>query len=309
MTSDKLKKFQDEIESATDLLHGRLDLQVLQPDSPATPLPSLLEQCQIMLDDVKIRATPPIRLLHHLACTGGTLISRCLACMPNINLLSEVDPLSRQMEHLLFGPTDLILLAKKATRRPEDDLLIDIFLAGLDVIYQNTRRQGQDLVLRDHAHSQFTFGPDIPKRPFLDQIVGRTTPTLSLVTVRHPLDTFISLDKNDWRHFSPFTLEEYAQRTLAFLDHYKGHPIFRYEDFVLDPESQLQQMCDHLQLRYIPDFRMTFSAITISGGSGRGGWRIEPLPRKPIPDQIAAQLHNNSSYDTLCARLGYDTMP
>ena len=60
--------------------------------APAPPLPSLLEQCAAM-----VAAQPgpqPYRVLHHMACTGGTLISRCLATMPNVVLLSEIDPLS-----------------------------------------------------------------------------------------------------------------------------------------------------------------------------------------------------------------------
>ncbi|EMI22529.1 hypothetical protein RMSM_00554 [Rhodopirellula maiorica SM1] len=32
-------------------------------------------------------------LLHHLARTGGTLFSRCLAAMDSVYLLSEINPL------------------------------------------------------------------------------------------------------------------------------------------------------------------------------------------------------------------------
>src|SRR5512145_1245226 len=40
------------------------------------------------------RATrPPLRLLHHMARSGGTLISKCLGCMSGVVLLSEIHPL------------------------------------------------------------------------------------------------------------------------------------------------------------------------------------------------------------------------
>ena len=37
---------------------------------------------------------PPIRVVHHWACSGGTIISRSLAQLPNVVLLSEVHPLA-----------------------------------------------------------------------------------------------------------------------------------------------------------------------------------------------------------------------
>ncbi len=37
----------------------------------------------------------PIRIIQHLSCTGGTLISKFLAAMPNVVLLNEVNPLSQ----------------------------------------------------------------------------------------------------------------------------------------------------------------------------------------------------------------------
>jgi len=38
---------------------------------------------------------PLIHTLHHLACTGGTVLSKCLAAMPRVALVSEVNPLNR----------------------------------------------------------------------------------------------------------------------------------------------------------------------------------------------------------------------
>ena len=36
---------------------------------------------------------PTLRLVHHMARSGGTLISRCLGCMSGVLLLSEIHPL------------------------------------------------------------------------------------------------------------------------------------------------------------------------------------------------------------------------
>ena len=40
---------------------------------------------------------PVIRLIHHMARTGGTLICKCLACMKQVIMLSEIHPLGTRM--------------------------------------------------------------------------------------------------------------------------------------------------------------------------------------------------------------------
>ena len=46
-------------------------------------------QCKLMGGGNKMVT---IRVLHHMARAGGTLISRCLGCMRNVILLSEIHP-------------------------------------------------------------------------------------------------------------------------------------------------------------------------------------------------------------------------
>ena len=45
---------------------------------------------------------PRIRLLHHLARSGGTVISRCLGAMDRVVLLSEIHPLGVRMFDPLY---------------------------------------------------------------------------------------------------------------------------------------------------------------------------------------------------------------
>src|SRR5690606_33987373 len=146
---------------------------------------------------------PPVRLVHHLACTGGTVISRCISAMPNVRLLSEVDPLSPLTHQNKFIPADLLGLAKLGSRPPDIETLLQIFREGVKVLHEDCRLRGLDLVLRAHSHSQFMHGPDIPPRPGLQEIVATAFPVQSVVTVRDPLDSYLSLLKNGWEHFTP----------------------------------------------------------------------------------------------------------
>jgi len=50
----------------------------------------------------KNKKKPVIHVLHHMARSGGTIISRCLGCMNNIALLSEIHPYG--YENQLINP-------------------------------------------------------------------------------------------------------------------------------------------------------------------------------------------------------------
>ena len=122
----------------------------------AEPLPSLLEQCRALTRQAADPAEP-IRLLHHFACTGGTLITRCLASMPNTQVLSEVAPHSRLdwLQHTGFAPTDLIRLLRGSSRGSTTELDSRVFLAGFRPVYEDCGRRGLRLLLREHAHSKY----------------------------------------------------------------------------------------------------------------------------------------------------------
>lgn len=181
-----------------------------------------------------------------------------------------------------------------------------MFLAGLAVLYTQARRQGEHLVLREHSHGQFHFGAAVPERPTLRAIVQRAYPTRALVTVRHPFDTFLSLQDTGWvQHFSPPTLDEYARRVHAFLDAHAGCPLVRYEDFVADPAATMQRIFEVLELGYNSDFVESFAAIELSGDTGRRGDRISPRPRRAHPPALEQEARASEAFQTLLDRLDY----
>lgn len=251
-------------------------------------------------------ARPLLRTVHHFACTGGTLISRCIAALPAVRLLSEVDPLSRMGPAQDFLPNDLIGLARHGARPPGEEVLEAMFLGGLEALRAATAAGGMDLVLRDHAHSQFCFGADIGARPTLLETLQGAYEMRALVTVRHPLDSYLSLLRKRWTQFSPATLPEYARRYHAFLDRYEGCARLRYEDFLAGPEAAMREICAVLELRFAPEFTTRFAGIHLSGDSGRRGGGIAPRPRRPVPEGLMRLTESNAAYRALCTRLGYD---
>lgn len=293
------------INDALELLQARTRRsgQMILPDQP---LPSLFERCHQIVARSERRGSVPVRTLHHLACTGGTLISRCLAAMPNIRLLSEVDPLNQQTGKAQFAPSDVVRLSRFAARPVTMEKEVDIFLGGLRVVMEDSTASGLTLVLRDHPHSMFHNDLAPKERPTLREMLQGKFPLLSAVTVRHPLDSYLSLCTQGWnRHFSPNTLNEYCLRSHRFLDRHDDLALFRYEDFISAPEEAMQGLCDVLSLTYNPDFPQLFQALKLSGDSGRKGMEIKLHPRRQIPDEIGVQLPKSAAYAALCERLGY----
>ena len=272
----------------------------------ADPLPSLLSQCEAFCDSVP--ETEPVRTIHHMASSGGTMISKCLAALPNTLLLSEINPLStlhiREGEKQ-FSPTDLLLALRKAVRPQDEDTLIRVFLSSMTALRAESAAKGLRLVLRDHPHSSFCTTAEAAARPTLYELLAPEMPCRSVVTVRHPLDSYLALQQNKWLHFSPSTLEEYAVRYEAFLDRHAGIPVCRYEDFVADPEATLEQICGYLELPTMAGVAELISAVTLTGDSGRRSAIIEARPRRPVPDELRAAALVSKTYQRLCERFDY----
>lgn len=284
---------------------------------PAEGLPSLLDECAAL-----IRAAPgpePVRLVHHLACTGGTLISRCVAGLPNSVLLSEIDPLglapflcpgpeagAAWPGKLPFRPTDVLVALRGALRPVPDALVCDAFVACIEAAQEALSRNGQTLVIRVHSHSQFCSDADPDARPTVAEMLAPHWPTRAVVTVRHPLDTFLSLQANNFIHFAPFTLDEFSRRHHLFLDRHADLPVLRYEDFVATPERGLREIAGHLELSYAASALDTFDVVRLSGDSGRTGGAIRARRRREVPDAVAGEVGRSAAFLSLCGRLGYD---
>jgi len=269
---------------------------------------SLLEQCLSLCAQHQDVAPEPIRLVHHFACTGGTLLCKCIAAMPNVQLLSEVDPLSTVLEQPgkpRFSATDMVTVMRQSTRGANAELLIELFLNDLGIIHTDTITLGQRLVVRDHAHSHFCFGSEIQARPSLREIVSSRFPIRSVVTVRHPLDSFLSLEANGWLNFSPATIDEYCRRYIAFLNAYEGVPVLKYETFISAPHEVMRNVCSLLEISYSDQFIDLFGVFRLTGESGRRSNFIEYKPRRPVNERLSKEIHQSNHYQTLRAMLEY----
>ncbi len=253
--------------------------------------------------------TEPIRVIQHLSCTGGTLFSKCIAAMPNIVLLSEVYPLSThslQLDNLSgFYPTDVITLARLGKAPAIDDLCEKIFLGEIHAVEEHLRNFGKRLVLREHSHSNFLGKCDPTINKTIPQILDSISQVVSIVTVRHPVDSYLSLLRNGWIHFDPKIFDEYCRRYLIFLNCNESAPVYKYEDLLESPEDVLQQICDYFKIPYNQDFQDYLEIVSATGDSGRRSIHIGKRKRRPLDKDLLSEVKASRNFSKLCELLGY----
>jgi len=306
MAPSELRSLSSVLDEALSLLDGQGPRSEQHAVAEAVQ-PSLFEQC-IELCRQGAQELEPIRTIHHLSCTGGTLITKCLASMPNVMVLNEVDPLSTmrfKSEKPGFTPTDMLALVRQGNQKVSEDLLIRLFLQNLELLRKDLSSAGKRLVLRDHNHSHFLTGATVRQRTSVLKMVAERFSTHSILTVRDPLDSYLSLVSLGWLHFQPSSFDEYCRRYMLFLDGHQGLPIFKYETFVDEPAATMEQMCAALRLRYSASFTDTFDVFRFSGDSGRSGVTIEPRPRRSYDEAFLAEAQASASYRLLAERLSY----
>lgn len=282
------------------------------PDGPVPeePLPSLLRDCEAACAALDAAVPEPVRTVHHFACSGGTILSRCIAAMPNTVLLSEIDPFSTLAQSKVqFSPRDLLQQSQTGLRQLDDTGVAETFLASVGAMYKANSRTGRRLVIRDHTHSHFCTGVDPHGRPTLRKVLQERFPLRSLVTVRHPLDSFMSMSKNGWVMFEPETLDEYCRRYTLFLDAYDDVPVLRYEDFVSDPDRGVAKIAKILSLPINVHWREILPIIVVTGDSGRKGDKIAARARQTISTELTDACRASQFYNAVCTRLGYDPAP
>lgn len=259
------------------------------------------------------RSKPVIPVLRHLARSGGTVISRCIGCMRGVAMLSEVHPANmvvtqpiRQAREWFGLVTDADITRWKRAGPPT-------LLQLVALCEQRAKAGGKRLVLRDWTHLDYIGVPYAePSMGFAvgDALAGAYG-VAEAVTVRHPLDQFLSLARMDIMR-GRLTPAGYLRGCAAFAEHAAEVGFVRYEDFTADPEPALRTLCERLTLEYDPSWRERWSSYTrvtgdtASGSRGSRSSEIRPMPRGPLPDGLHEGFLASADYRRACGLLGYE---
>ena len=253
-------------------------------------------------------AREKIRCVHHLARTGGTLISRCLASMHGVCLLSEIhpnttdrfSPVQQAAEwHGLVDPDERTHLE---TDTPQS------FVTTMQLLAQRCRQRDSVLVVRDWSHIDFHGFPfhDAPASQLtLRRVLEAELDVLSVATVRHPVDHYLSLKRLAVLQ-SQWDDTKVLRGIREFAEQVQGLPWFRYEDFANDPDQVLKQICHAWEVPFDPGYRQRWPHYTrITGDRPRGGDRITVPQRRPIPDAYWSIFGASEDLRAALELLGY----
>jgi hypothetical protein len=255
------------------------------------------------------RAT--LRLVHHMARSGGTLISKCLGCMSGVVLLSEIHPLgTNQFNPLVQAQRWYGLLSSQDLHDLKSRGRIG-FVDAIELIRRRADDCGQRLVIRDWSHLDFTGVPFIAKpahRLLTAEALARRFELLQVCTVRHPLDQWLSLSQLAVVQ-GRLTLEGFLAGYRRFAEVASGIGFHRYEDFTADPERVARSLCAKLQLRYDRGFKERWRDYTFVTGDvagSRAGGEIRPVPRRESAPELLVALAANQDYLASLELLGYE---
>lgn len=257
---------------------------------------------------------PKIRLLHHMARSGGTLISKCLGCMDGVMLLSEIHPSGTRW----FNPIGQAQQWYEAFTADEIEAFrrqgqIDFADAITQIAWRAGERR-QTLVLRDWSHLDFTGVPFVRKPAHRLMLAEALRPHCDLVqacTVRHPIDQWLSLSRLQIMQGRLF-LEPFLEGYRRFAEVALEIGFVRYEDVTDRADAALADLCLRLEFDFDPTFGerwATYDKITGDTSGSRGGQQIRAVPRREVAPEVLAAVAGNDDYRAALELLGYEHPP
>lgn len=236
--------------------------------------------------------------LHHLACSGGTIITKCLAAMPSTIVLSEIHP--DRAAQPAFHPLNQIMHGYGSVLTPNHLKAVrGHFRREIGLAYGIAHSTARTLIVRDHSHVDFVWRSEA--RSKLVDALSREFQIRSVVTIRDPKEVWLSLKREGWFDGTP---DELCRAHLRMIDAFPNASFFRYEDFTNRPDQVLRQMCQDMHVEYDPNYQLRLKQVThLTGDSGRSSPIIEPRPQKELPPEDLRRFEESEAYRELLRRL------
>lgn len=249
-------------------------------------------------------------IIRHFAATGGSLVAKLIRDNSNGVVVSEIDPF-HLFGNSYFSPTNFLSqlasangVSRELIRFVEKQHLENLRFA-IDFL------QPKKLVVRDWSHGYYferhvlDAQGNLKLRAFeswTKAVYNSSISTSTIVTVRHPVESYISALKYSWVRVN---LDEYCMKYNLFLDDVKDFSIYRYEDICNNPQELLEKMCASLGLQPSSKVIPTITNKKISGDSGRSSQEIKLRCAKNISKELWQEMNESEQYSRLCKRLSY----
>ena len=268
---------------------------------------------------------PVLPVIHHLARSGGTIMSRCIACMDNIAMLSEVHPdglhyFNGNHHPFLQGANRLKLLTQEDCEKINSGQEYT-FREMIVLVQKRAAEKGKILVVRDWTHLDFCSVPYHNNPTYNSKLVSDLEQDFTVIrtcTVRHPIDQWISSLKLPLlAKDSHFTVERFLHDHLKFTELAVKIGYLRYENFTKNPGESMKLLCERLQLPYDSGFIAKWPQYQYMTGDMNPVrqtdpqrmqvlQKIVPLPRPNVHEILLEQFRSNADYNRSLELLGYE---
>jgi len=244
--------------------------------------------------------------------SGGTILNQCLGSLPNVVMMSEVNPIGGGVGK---GPKLYCTIKSQAKHWYGIELLSDEddFLGSALELENFLKKNNKKLILRDWTsvnflpYKQNDYHPSM-RLEILD-ILKKKTKIIPFAFVRNAIDVWISY-KRIWK----YNIEDFFDGYLAYIKSIMGAriPIFKYENFTLDPSDSIKKICNYsgLQYRRVHNSYYRFDKVNGDvqfGTASRGREnKIKPMPRRIIPKNEIQKINRNAMMIEANSLLGYN---
>lgn len=223
--------------------------------------------------------------------SGGTVLNQCLGCLPNVIMLSEVNPLGGGSGK---DEVSYSTVKSQAMNWYGINLKSDNFTENLLELEEICTNSHKHLVVRDWSFINFYPTAQNHWKPintFLTlEALEDKVDLISFTFVRDSIDVWISFGMPDCTTF----FESYLKYVNKIVD--RKIPIFKYEDFCKNPEKIVQEICkiSSLEYNHFQDKYYTFDKVNgdiqiISRGRTQNS--IRPLLRKIIKKEKISEIN------------------
>ncbi len=249
-----------------------------------------------------------INLMICFARSGGTLLNRCLGSLPDVIIMSEVNPLGggwgAEKEK---SPTTI---KKQAEQWYGISLKNNDFKNSAIELNKICCEQNKHLIIRDWSFVNFTPIEKNDLNPpneilALKELEDRS---VTFAFIRNSIDVWIS------RGTPP--IEEFYEQYSKYIDELIKNNIklFKYEDFCENPDTELKKICTYLNIPYSDAYKHYNDFTNVSGdiqnfekSRGIKYRKIVPLKRKSIPNKSIVEINKCNKMIEINKSLGYGT--
>jgi hypothetical protein len=257
----------------------------------------------------------PVRVIRGLGGNGSTFISRVIAAMENIVLLSETNPLSANLFSFMLNPVTQIAANYSHLNFPkypgnQAELgSPNLFGKYINELNLSCDAINYNLVIRDYNYVDYIGVPFTWPTPYNSSLNAALDglETKEIMFIRHPVSQFISLISHDELK-NVLGYEDFLKGCRVMLEQHWGIHMIKYEEMFSEFEEKKATIAECLHLSMISDWKSRISSINWITGHESGKISVHPELKK---DQINSELRNAfrkfEDYRVICQLCGYES--